>query len=213
MNYKVIFSAKENKKENKITIYRNFGSIIIYINDVQVVEKQIKEIQPLFDAYNSGNIDGVHHEDRELTKLILTSEHPVTFHSLFKSFATVNVYLQYGSESLYSNHDSSSIKFFKDTFEAHCYNSLLVAWTGDLGTQPVMYLIKKEYYNSDDVNGLYELGLLNKILVEIGSENLLSYFVPFDIPNIPSIMIGRLRTTWHKIINDMDNKLSELNKR
>jgi hypothetical protein len=213
VEYKVYFWAKYNKKEFNISLYRDFDSINISINNEQVLQKKVIDIQPLFDQYNSGNIDGLHYEDRELTKLILTKNYPDIIHSLFKSFAVVNVYLNYSERVLNINYEPHFIENVKKSFNDYCFHSSLVGWTGDLGTQPVMYFLKKDYQNNKDVKTLYELGLLNKIFIEIDREQLQNYFVPFDIPNIPNIMIGSPRITWNKIIKDMNNELSKFNKR
>jgi hypothetical protein len=212
MKYTVVFSAISDGSMNTFKAFRTFDEISIYINDKLVITEKIDDIQLLFDKYNSGAIDGVHYKDRDLSKLILIYNFPSIIVNLFRSFAVSNVYLNYGEKIFSNDYEPTFINTIKDSFMKYCYHSSLVEWTGDIGSQPVMYFIKEEYKDNMDVNKLYELGLLNKIHIEIDNEIYENYFIPFEIPRIQKIKIMNVIKTWNKLISDMSDELSKLNK-
>lgn len=212
MKYTITFSAIADNILNTFKAYRTFDEIAIYINDKHIITKKIEDIHPMFIKYNSGEIDGVHFKDRDLSKLIFTDNFPSIIINLFRSFAVSNVYLDYGEKIFSCNYEPNFIRTIKDNFIKYCHHSSLIEWTGDIGSQPVMYFIKENYKDNANVKKLYELGLLNKIHIEIDNEQYENYYIPFEIPKIQKVKIINVIKTWNKLISDMSDELSKLNK-
>jgi hypothetical protein len=127
---------------HKLEMERIANNISIIIdNECIVPDLNVDEVKPLLKRYNSGNVDGIHFEERELAKLILKKAYPDVILNLFQAFAVTNCYLIYAEKDLFEK--PIFIKHITETFEKCCHDSSLIAWTGDLGPQPVMYFLKK----------------------------------------------------------------------
>jgi hypothetical protein len=211
MEYIVTFLGYENKILHKLIMRRYNGNIEIIIDNDIVSNLTVDEMQPLLKKYNSGNIDGINFKERELAKLILKKSYSDAIINLFQAFAVSDGYLIYTDIGLFNK--SIFIKHITETFDRFCHHSSLIAWTGDLGPQPVMYFLKKEHnYSDDELNNLFSMGILQKIEVKIESVIMSNYYIPFEIPKYTNLQMLNVRIIWNKLLKDMSQELSKLNR-
>jgi hypothetical protein len=78
------------------------------------------------------------------------------------------------------------------------FDRLLIFWTGDYESQPIMYYLKREMVveSEQELEELFKIGVLGKVRLLIqGHSEEYSYFVPFYSSDVNS-------TCWQRILED-----------
>lgn len=96
-------------------------------------------------------------------------------------------------------------------FDYYCFNMLHFDWSGDMGTQPYIYMISHEllqkYKNS--VQSLYQKGILYKYSIN----NNETYFVPFVFSDYPTLDTLDENTLWNLIKKEINKAILRMTRR
>lgn len=96
-------------------------------------------------------------------------------------------------------------------FDTYMFRSLHFDWSGDMGTQPYIYMIShellKKYNNS--VQLLYQKGILYKYSVNSSD----SYFVPFVFSDYPTLESPEENILWNLIKKEINKAILRMTRR
>jgi hypothetical protein len=206
---KIVLNANDRyNKENTLRVtINNISSTIVFDNySDKEYSFNTKELDNLIvnytDNYGSGEIIQM----RELYKILELSSKNKLNRDLARIFIISSVWMHLGFTT---NDTVNEIvkKTIKNDMNTFLNDKNILEWTGDTGTQPGIYFIKKEYTNDykDAIEKFYNLGLLYRYSLELDNEIFENYIFPFIENSDKSIRIMDLfpyKNIWNKIIKD-----------
>lgn len=133
----------------------------------------------------------------------------VCIRNMLRAFACSDGYLQFHEADFNSSYQ---LENKLETAKEHFYNRLLIDWTDKEEPQPQMFFIQKELvnWNLKDIQGLYNIGLLQKYSISLGTKTVETMYVPFEYPDVNNLQIINKYSTWRKIVNGINEEVKRL---
>lgn len=133
----------------------------------------------------------------------------VCIRNMLRAFACSDGYLQFHEADFNSSYQ---LENKLETAKEHFYNRLLIDWTDKEEPQPQMFFIQKELvnWNLKDIQGLYNVGLLQKYSISLGTKTVETMYVPFEYPDVNNLKIISKYSTWRKIVNGINEEVKRL---
>jgi hypothetical protein len=206
------FDGKSKKHVLVIEINLSSSTIAVELDSERRPAIETKVFINALNEYNKNYMDGLSYRERDFYRLLGPKHSTITIDNLIRAFAKSSAYL-YLDWPFESNNLFISNKF--DTMNRYFFDNSMVDWTGDLGTQPVMYFVKKSILDqhSRGILFLYEKGLLHKYEAILDEKTqFVSYYLPFDLPDVRNIGVIAHLILWRRINSEMNQELSKLNK-
>lgn len=202
-----------NEKEKAILQFERMDSVYtLSLNSKIISEGKVDDLKVLIKEYNDNYSNGINYIYRDFSKMFGESIHKLNESNVIRAFAVSDGYVHYCENFGNINILYNSII---DTYKTYLTHSSLIDWTGDLGTQPVMYFIKHEkiYDHQEKIQELFKYGLLYKYSITIpNQEEMISYFIPFELPDINNVKILPQMFLWNSLLKDMSDELQKLNR-
>jgi len=187
----------------------------ITLSDTNIFKGKTEKLLSLIENYNNVSMtDGLPYMAREL------------FHSLIKfNVGTLNVNLLRAFATMMYSLKIENLINCRDDVERYAYvtekcDSVLSDYSmyelsGKLGPQPTLYFIKNGLLetHSNDVAYLYSIGFLYRFTLTFKEVINVSYFTPFELPNVPMYKLIGHRSLWRLITNDRNKEIEEFVKR
>jgi len=210
MKYKVVFKAyKDVNSEMTLAYERDNNCISMHINNKPLEYMNVAELKCMFDDYHQQQqLSGKDYQQRTLFLRLSDGSNELPLDNIIRAFAVTNHVLLY-TETL--NRDIHKyINTIRDNINKYFYNYTLIDWTGDLGSQPVMYYLKKGFCEqyARQLQDLYCIGLLCINEIEIEGFCAVNYFVPFQIPDVMSIRMIGLKKVWQEIVDSVKDEIA-----
>lgn len=186
-----------------IKIKSNIANIE-FIYSQKKYEISLKEIAGLLKDYNNNySYKGRLIEERNLYKALELNNKCSLDRDLARIFAISSLFMQLGEQEIF-NDITIYNKFVKEQRDIFLNDINIFEWSGDLGAQPGIYFIKKEYvekYNNA-IEKFFNLGLLYKYNLEIEGQKYENYIFPFVETNVRNYEILNYINIWNQILND-----------
>jgi len=206
---KIIISANDHdNKENTLRVTINSITTLITFDSYKDKEYsfQTQELDKLIKDYTDNYSTGQIIQMRELYNLLELSNKNKLNRDLARIFIISSPYMHFGQLPTFSIKEII-IKTIKEGINKFLNDFNILEWSGDTGTQPGIYFIKKEYVNDykEAIDKFYNLGLLYKYILDIDNEIYENYIFPFVEDNENSIRKMDLipyNNIWNKIIKD-----------
>ena len=161
------------------------------------------------DSYVRSHSPDISFLEREFMRQFSEYTENVCIRNMLRAFACSDGYLQF--------HEADFNRFMPlenklETAKKYFYNRLIIDWTDKEEPQPQMYFIQKDLadWNSKDIQGLYNIGLLQKYTITFGTESVDAMYVPFEYPDVNNLQIIGKYSTWRKIVNGINEQVKEL---
>lgn len=202
-----------DKVEHSLTAEVDPQHVTIHWDSGLLMTLKMNEYADIMKKYNANYGRGLPYYQRELFEKISLANRTRTLDNIIRAFAVSNAYLDLATN--WDNYDFWC-KTLHDTVLKFFSGTSLIDWTGDMGIQPTMYFIKRDTVEQEKpgIDVLYQIGMVQRYRCRIeGYDEIVSHYVPFDLPVIDNISLLPHRMTWNKIIREMNTKLDELNKK
>lgn len=202
-----------NEKEKVILQFERMESVYnLSLNNKTISEGKVDDLKVVIKEYNNNYSNGINYLSRDFSKMFGDSIHSLTESNVIRAFAVSDGYVHYCE---YFGNINILYDSIIDTYKTYLTHSSLIDWTGDLGTQPVMYFIKHEKItgHQEKILELFKYGLLYKYIINIPNQNeMISYFIPFELPDINNVKLLPQMFFWNSLLNDMSDELQKLNR-
>lgn len=204
----ITLSGKEDNTEHTIFVMLEKECTILKIDNITFTLDSKKLFNDL-DSYERYHSPDISFLDRDFMKQFSKYTGNVCIRNMLRAFACSDGYLQF-HEADFNRQKPLEDKL--ETARKHFYNRLLIDWTDKEEPQPQMYFIQKELVDLKlkDIQGLYNIGLLQKYRISLGTEFVESIYVPFEYPDVNNLQIIGKYATWRKIVNGINEEVKRL---
>jgi hypothetical protein len=160
------------------------------------------------DYYRNYGLNGKSYIERVLLKELKLLNKSNLDIEIARVFAISTQFMHISNQKDFTNRSIyyDSIKESSNTF-LNDFN--IIDWSGDLGPQPGIYFLKKEYIDkySKAIEKFYQLGLLFKFSLKFENEHFYNYIYPFVDNKIRNFEILNYLNVWKQIENDRNEEL------
>jgi hypothetical protein len=214
----IILSAKDHENNCENTLYVTINDITSLVKFDKYNDKQYtfstQDLDRLIVNYTDNYGTGENIQMRELyNKLELAEKNRINI-DLARIFIISSPWMYFGEIDKFA-HKEIIINTIKEGINKFLNDKNILEWTGDTGTQPGIYFIKKEYNTiyKDAIEKFYDIGLLYKYILEIDNDKYCNFIFPFvrdDEKNIRTFNLIPYTNIWNKIIKDRNTDIYKL---
>lgn len=193
-------SGYDNNIEHSIVAKFSPNYVLIEYDNNQFVPINTKDFLIKAKSYHDDNYGtGQPYFEREFLKQFELTDKKSIECTLLRCLAITLPFFDFNIE-----HDYSIDK----EFETYFYDTLNFDWTGDLGTQPYIYMISRNLIQNykNAVNSLYK----NHILYKYSVNSKDAFFVPFEFSDYPQLSDYNEQNLWKLIKKDINKAIRKM---
>lgn len=209
---KIVLNGKNESREHEVKFSLDVPDSEIFIDgDILKIDTE-QFFTALFDYEHKRSAE-ISYLGRDYFKYFESYFDNKCIVNMLRAFAVTNGYLQFHISDF---RNESTMQNFKIETARKYFTSengnLLIDWTEKEEAQPQMFFIQKELLecNSSDIQGLYDLQLLQKYAISFGDATVNAMYVPFEYSDVNNLQIINKYSTWRKIVKGINREVNRL---